>query len=106
MGIAETIAVQIRVNGKLVATCGAGALRHYVALVAANQIAELPDAMTPHAAEPGAAYSLDAGTDEVLKWVGTRIAVGDEISLKFVEASPVHSPRKRRHGRPRPRTGR
>jgi hypothetical protein len=100
------IAVQIRVNGKLVATCGAGALRQYVAMVAAKWPTELPDSTTAHAAEPGGAYSLDAGTDEVLKWVGTRIAVGDEISLKFVEAPSMRRPRNGRADRARPRSHR
>src|SRR5262245_38257245 len=79
--------VQIRVNGKLVATCGADALRQLVAMVAGRG---LPRAL----AEPGALYGADhpglqpagSGTDEVLKWVGTRIAVGDHVSLKFVES--------------------
>ena len=104
MGTAEMIAVQIRVNGKLVATCGVGALRQYVALVAAKWPTELPDSTIAHAAESGGAYSLDAGTDEVLKWVGTRIAVGDEISLKFVEAPPMRPLRSARPGRARPRS--
>jgi hypothetical protein len=79
--------VQIRVNGKLVATCGADALRQLVAMVAGRG---LPRAL----AEPEAAYGAErpdlhpaeSGTDEVLKWVGTRIAVGDLVSLKFVES--------------------
>jgi len=79
--------VQIRVNGKLVATCGADALRQLVAMVAGRG---LPRAL----AEPGALYGAerpalhpaDAGTDEVLKWVGTRIAVGDHVSIRFVES--------------------
>jgi hypothetical protein len=100
------IAVQIRVNGKLVATCGAGALRQFVAMVAAKWPTELPDSTTAHAAESGGAYSLDAGTNEVLKWVGTRIAVGDEISLKFVEAPPMRPPRNARADRTRPRSHR
>jgi hypothetical protein len=81
-------AVQIRVNGKLVATCGADALRQLVAMVAGRG---LPGAL----AEPGAVYGAEcagmhpqeSSTDEVLKWIGTRIAVGDAVSLKFVESS-------------------
>ena len=85
-------AVQIRVNGKLVATCGADALRQLVAMVAGRG---LPGAL----AEPGALYGAESAgmhpqessTDEVLKWVGTRIAVGDAVSLKFVESSKAAS---------------
>ena len=95
------IAIQIRVNGRLVATCGAGALRTLVAKLAARWPAEMPDPAQAQAAEPAAAYSGDPRTDEVLKWVGTRIAVGDEITLKFVESPPLRAPHNRRHGRPR-----
>ena len=100
------IAIQIRVNGRLVATCGAAALRTLVARIAANWPTAPSDSELAHAAEPGGAYSMDPTADEVLKWVGTRIAVGDEISLKFVESPPLRGPRSGRHGRPRPRASR
>ena len=78
-------AIQIRVNGKLVATCGPGVLRQLVAMVAGQRPSTPIDGKNPHAAEGSVTYTPDPGTDEVLKWVGNRIAHGDAVSLKFVE---------------------
>jgi hypothetical protein len=69
-------AIQIRVNGKLVATCGAGALRQLVAMLA----------------ERGGLYPPDPSTDEVLAWVTSRIAFGDEVSLKYVDVAQGAAP--------------
>jgi hypothetical protein len=85
-------AIQIRVNGKLVATCGAGALRKLVATVAARRVKPPSDAKILRAAEPDAVYWADPGADEVLKWVTSRIALGDAISLTFLDPSAVHVP--------------
>lgn len=69
------IAVEIQVNGQPVATCGADAVRQLVAMVAARGLAD--------------SASSDAwperGIDELLKWVSNRIAVGDDVTLRFVE---------------------
>ena len=35
---------------------------------------------------------VDSSTNEVLKWVSTRIALGDEVSLKFVDAAQAEAP--------------
>jgi hypothetical protein len=80
-------AIQIRVNGKLVATCGPGVLRQLVAMVAGQRPGTPIDGKNPHAAEGSATYTSDPGADEVLKWVGNRIAHGDAVSLKFVEGA-------------------
>jgi hypothetical protein len=80
-------AIQIRVNGKLVATCGPGVLRSLVAMVAGQRPRPPLNGETPHVAERSGAYSPGPGTDEVLKWVSSRIAHGDAVSLKFVEGA-------------------
>ena len=80
-------AIQIRVNGKLVATCGPGVLRQLVAMVAAQRPIPQADPETPGVAERRGVYSPDPVTDEVLKWVGSRIAHGDAVLLKFVEGA-------------------
>jgi hypothetical protein len=80
-------AIQIRVNGKLVATCGPAVLRQLVAMVAGQYPRPPAGAMTPHVSERAGAYSPDPGADEVLKWVSSRIAHGDAVSLKFVEGA-------------------
>jgi hypothetical protein len=80
-------AIQIRVNGKLVATCGPGVLRQLVAMVAAQRPVARADRENPGVAEDPGVYSTDPSTDEVLKWVSSRIAHGDAVSLKFVEGA-------------------
>ena len=70
------IALEIQVNGQLVATCGADAVRQLVAMVAARGL--------------GDCVSSD---DELLNWVSGRIAVGDDVTLRFVEGAGT---RKRR----------
>jgi uncharacterized protein involved in propanediol utilization len=77
------IAVEIQVNGQVVATCGADAVRQLVAMVAARGLAE--------AASSGAAAANtrlpERGIDELLKWVSARIAVGDDVMLRFVQGA-------------------
>ena len=73
------IAVEIQVNGQLVATCGADAVRQLVAMVAARGL----DDSTTSDPRP-AAGMREPTTDELLKWVSSRISVGDEITLRFV----------------------
>ena len=77
------IAVEIQVNGQVVATCGADAVRQLVAMVAARGLAEA-------ACSGGGAANTrlpERGIDELLKWVGGRIAVGDDVMLRFVQGA-------------------
>jgi hypothetical protein len=80
-------AIQIRVNGKLVATCGVAVLRQLVAMVAAQRLIPRADPGTPGVSQRPGAYAPDPGADEVLKWVSSRIAHGDAVSLRFVEGA-------------------
>ena len=59
------IAVEIRVNGQLVATCGADAVRQLVAKVAARLLADGAFDAVPAADT----RSPDRGIDELLDWV-------------------------------------
>jgi len=68
------IALEIQVNGQLVATCGADAVRQLVAMVAARGLA---DSMSSE--------------DELLNWVSGRIAVGDDVTLTFVEGAQARA---------------
>ncbi|HEY1287351.1 MAG TPA: hypothetical protein VGF58_03435 [Burkholderiales bacterium] len=78
------IAIEIQVNGQLVATCGADAARQLVAMVAARGLA---GSMTLDV-RPGAKLGMPLPTsDEILKWVSNRIAIGDEVTLRFVEGA-------------------
>ena len=72
------IAVEIQVNGQVVATCGADAVRQLVAMVAARGFGEVP---------ASSARLPERGIDELLKWVGSRIAVGDDVMLRFVQSA-------------------
>jgi hypothetical protein len=78
------IAVEIQVNGQLVATCGADAVRQLVATVAARGLA---DSASSDARSGAGARSPDRGIDELLNWVSSRIAVGDDVTLRFVEGA-------------------
>jgi len=78
------IAIEIQVNGQLVATCGADAVRQLVAMVAARGLAE----SISFEAVPTARIGISQpSSDEILKWVSKRIAIGDEVTLRFVEGT-------------------
>ena len=77
------IAIEIQVNGQLVATCGADAVRQLVAMVAARGLADSLSDLRSNAAMG----MTQPGSDEILKWVSGRIAVGDEVTLRFVEGA-------------------
>ena len=77
------IAIEIQVNGQLVATCGADAVRQLVSMVAARGLADsLSDIRST-----AAIGVTQPNSDEILKWVSSRIAVGDEVTLRFVEGA-------------------
>jgi len=76
------IAVEIQVNGQPVATCGAVAVRQLVALVGARGLA---DKISSGAAPAAGTRLPERGIDELLNWVSGRIAVGDDVTLRFVE---------------------
>lgn len=82
------IAVEIQVNGQLVATCGADAVRQLVAMVAARGLAGSASSDAGPAADT---RSLDRGIDELLNWVSSRIAGGDDVTLRFVEGAAARA---------------
>ena len=86
------IAIEIRVNGKLVATCGAGDVQNISALVSARADRKLGAGSFVYTLECMGVRPKSTTTDEVLKWVGTRIALGDDVSLKVVDAADVQEP--------------
>jgi hypothetical protein len=86
------LALEIRLNGELKATCGTedveflgGALR-----------AKRSDASSPIGfdlqVECMGLRPVDADTREVLKWVAARIRLGDEVAFRFVDAAHVSEP--------------
>jgi hypothetical protein len=85
------VTIEIRVNGKLKATCGADGLRQLIATVAARR-SRAPDAEFSYVVECMGVRPRNSTTDEVLKWVSTRIALGDEVSFKIIEATQAQEP--------------
>src|ERR1700741_3776648 len=83
-------AIEVRINGKLEATCGSDALRQLVAMGSApksrdgNKVSYVVECM--------GVRPKSATTEEVLRWLNTRISVGDEVSFKFVEAANASAP--------------
>jgi hypothetical protein len=82
------IAVEIQVNGQLVATCGADAVRQLVAMVAERGLA---DSVSSEAEPVSGARPTDRGINELLKWVSSRIAFGDDVTLRFVKGAGVRA---------------
>jgi hypothetical protein len=82
------IAVEIQVNGQPVATCGANAVRQLVAMVAARGLADFVSSGNGPVA---GARSPERGIDELLNWVSSRIAVGDDVTLRFVEGEAARA---------------
>jgi len=82
------IAVEIQVNGQLVATCGADAARLLVARAAARVLA---DSASSDAGPVADTRSPDRGIDELLDWVSNRIAVGDDVTLRFVQGAAARA---------------
>jgi len=83
------IAIEIRHNGELKATCGIDEFRQLTAMIF----------VTPSgAAEPKCEIECmglcpkDDETDEILRWVKKTIAFGDEVSFKVVETDSTQEP--------------
>jgi hypothetical protein len=84
------VLVEIRVNGELKATCGASDLRQLIAMIAVTRSASNGD--SSFRVECTGIRSVDASTDEVLKWVNARIQVGDDVSFRLVEGDSAQDP--------------
>jgi hypothetical protein len=84
------IAIEVRINGKLEATCGSEALRQLAAMVSARQSKD--GSTISYVVECMGVRPKNAATEEVLRWLNTRIALGDEVSFKFVEAANAAAP--------------
>jgi hypothetical protein len=84
-------AIEIRVNGKLIATCGAEDMRAVAAMVTAGKPRD-GDSPFAYFVECHGVRPKSAQTDEVLKWVKTAIELGDEVSLKIVHTAEVDRP--------------
>lgn len=98
------LALEIRLNGELKATCG---------IEDADVLAASLHGKRNEATEPKdfALYiecigvrPFDADNREILKWIAARIRLGDEVAFRFVDVSHAQEPIDRQvipaHGRP------
>ena len=83
------IAIEIRLNGELKATCGVDDFRQLSAMLFVT---------SQGATDPGCEVECfgvrpkDAETEEVLHWVKKRIAFGDEVSFNVVHSTVTQEP--------------
>jgi hypothetical protein len=88
------IAIEIRVNGELKATCGTDDLRQLAAMLSARRSkvgSENAGEFSYHLECMGV-RPKSAAAEDVLRWVNTQIGLGDEVTLKFVEAVHAQAP--------------
>jgi hypothetical protein len=87
--LASMIAIEIRHNGELKATCGLDEFRQLTAMlsVSSNGTSE-PDCDV----ECMGLRAKDEDTDEIVRWVKKRVAIGDEVSFKVVETNTSQEP--------------
>lgn len=83
------IAIEIRLNGELKATCG---LREFHQLTAMLHVSSTDSGEAGCEVECMGLRANDETTDEVLRWVKKRISFGDEVSFKVVETSESQEP--------------
>ena len=89
LAVHKMTAIEVRINGKLEAVCGAEALDQLVAMVAARQS---KDNTKVYVVECMGVRPKSATTEEVLRWFNSRISFGDEVSFKFVETAIASAP--------------
>ena len=85
------IAIEVRLNGELKTTCGAENLRQLSAMMTALRSRNAPDEIR-YSVECSGVQPKSQDTEEVLCWLRVRVALGDEVSFKFVEASEAQPP--------------
>ena len=85
------IAVEIRLNGELKATCGSEYVRQLVAIMSARESPGSP-AGIQYTVECTGVQPKTQRTEEVLQWLNVTIALGDEVSFKFVLTSEAQAP--------------
>jgi len=86
------LALEIRLNGELKATCGIEDAEALAASLHARRKDEAGVGDFGLFVECVGIRPVDANTSEVLKWVSARIRLGDEVALRFVETSEVQAP--------------
>jgi hypothetical protein len=86
------LALEVRLNGELKATCGTDDIETLVGWLRASRKGASTFQDFDFRIECNGFRPVDAATREVLKWVSARVQLGDEISLRFVEATSADVP--------------
>ena len=89
------IAIEIRVNGELIATCGDAQLSQLVAMLAVRKTSSqepMCDSKSKFVIECMGVRPKDSELNEVLRWLNTQIECGDEVSFKIVETDKAQDP--------------
>lgn len=85
------IAIEVRLNGDLKTTCGAENLRQLMAMMTARRSPNAPNEFR-FSVECSGVLPKSQDTEDVLCWLRVRVALGDEVSFRFVETSEAQPP--------------
>jgi|SoiMethySBSTD1v2_1073268.scaffolds.fasta_scaffold3765797_2 hypothetical protein len=86
------LALEIRLNGELKATCGTGAIERLVGLLTARRgSATLPKDFE-FRVECQGRQPVSQDVNEAVKWVSTKVQLGDEVSFRFVDVASADEP--------------
>ena len=86
------LALEIRINGELKATCGTENAEWLTATIFAKRIVSMTPEGSSLAIQCVGARTIDADTRELLKWLESKVRFGDEIAFRFVDATQVLEP--------------
>ena len=86
------LALEVRLNGELKATCGSETAEWLAAGLTARRVEPGMPKDFALGIECAGRLPVDADTFEVVKWVSARLKLGDEISFRFVEAASAQDP--------------
>jgi hypothetical protein len=86
------LALEIRLNGELKATCGTDDIEGLVGLLRASRKGASAPKDFDFRFECQGFRPIDAATREALKWVSARVQLGDEVSMRLVETQVSQEP--------------
>jgi hypothetical protein len=86
------LALEIRLNGELKATCGTDDIESLVGWLHASRKGAVAPRDFDFRFDCQGFRPIDTETREVLKWVSARVKLGDEISMRLVETQVSQEP--------------
>jgi len=84
------LAIEIRLNSEVKGTYGANALNQLVAMLSARRGTYSPEYQ--YLVECVGVRPSSSDSDEVLRWLNVRVALGDEVAFKVVEVAEAREP--------------